>query len=159
MGLRVVPQVWLYPKCRMVKGHQYVRKIWAQTTMPRMCSMSFDDPQLYPEMKRSGLKRPTIEQVRAWNNRPRKRINPRSKAPHKTRRRAQYEDARAEFLKDRYTCAVCHRPDVLEVHHVRGRNGFLLFDTNHFLAVCRLCHISIHANVEESYRLGLMEKR
>lgn len=46
-----------------------------------------------------------------------------------------------------------------DVHHNRGRSGLLLFDTRHWLAVCRQCHDWIGAHPDEAMKLGLLDKR
>ena len=52
----------------------------------------------------------------------------------------------------------CWKP-AREVHHKRGRDGLLLFDSRHFLAVCRVHHRRIHDNPAEAMRLGFMEEQ
>lgn len=41
-----------------------------------------------------------------------------------------------------------------EVHHRRGRNGLLLVDVRHWLAVCPACHAWIHAHPAEARAKG-----
>lgn len=45
-----------------------------------------------------------------------------------------------------------------DVHHKFGREGLMLFDTRHWLAVCRTCHGWIHAHPTASKMLGLIGK-
>jgi len=108
-------------------------------------------------VKRTGLKRPTLEQVRAWQNRPKTPIK-RVSAKHKSKLNIYYKQ-REKFLKARPFCEVDGCKNVsTDVHHRRGRGPFLLVEST-WLSCCRGCHIVIHANVAESIRLGYMETR
>lgn len=46
-----------------------------------------------------------------------------------------------------------------EIHHVAGRNGFLLFDPRNFKATCSKCHHWIGEHPMEAEKLGLIKKR
>ena len=56
------------------------------------------------------------------------------------------------FKRDRPVCEICPRIfnrcafRTEDVHHVKGRDGLLLFHTKYFVAVCRGCHAWIHDN-------------
>jgi hypothetical protein len=108
-------------------------------------------------MKRTGLKRPTLEQVRAWQNRPKKPIKKVS-TKHKSKLNIYYKQREA-FMRRQIFCTIpnCINP-ATDVHHVKGRGPFLL-DESTWRAVCRGCHISIHANVARSIELGYIIPR
>lgn len=59
----------------------------------------------------------------------------------------EYARLRDEYLKVYPACEVreCHNKSN-QIHHVNGREGEKLTDTNFFLAVCPDCHTKIHAN-------------
>lgn len=44
-----------------------------------------------------------------------------------------------------------------DVHHVRGREGLLLFDIRFWLPVCRKCHNWIHSNPKKAQSLELLQ--
>lgn len=46
-----------------------------------------------------------------------------------------------------------------ETHHRRGKLGWLLIDTRHWLPVCNPCHRWIHDHPEEARKLGLLAPR
>lgn len=112
-------------------------------------------------LKRTRLKRPTIEQVRAWERKPRKRI------PVKSQKRRREELARAEVAvaaraRDGGCVArglvpdhVCAGP--LDPHEVIPRSawpgGHLVLDNVRTL--CRAAHEWVHANERAAHRLGL----
>lgn len=45
----------------------------------------------------------------------------------------------------------------VDIHHVHGRDGLLLFDVRYWLAVCRPCHNWIHAHPKQARELGLLK--
>ena len=47
----------------------------------------------------------------------------------------------------------------VEAHHVKGRVGPLLTDTEWMMHVCRPCHEHAHANPAEAYDLGWLARR
>lgn len=53
--------------------------------------------------------------------------------------RKLYERARLVFLALHPRCEKCGAP-ATEVHHMAGREGWLLVWLKHFMAVCRRCH-------------------
>ena len=69
--------------------------------------------------------------------------------PVSTKRAAQnalYRKAKAQYLEEHINCGVCKVIGKLDIHHLFGRRGELLYDKTKFLAVCRDCHNEIHAN-------------
>lgn len=44
-----------------------------------------------------------------------------------------------------------------EIHHIKGRSGKLLNDTNHWLGVCRDCHRWIHDHPNAARKLGVLQ--
>lgn len=61
--------------------------------------------------------------------------------------------------KNKGIVMVNEAPPSVEIHHVRGRVGALLNDTNFWMAVSREGHDAIHQNPKRSYELGYMKKR
>ena len=47
----------------------------------------------------------------------------------------------------------------LDIHHMKGRTGELLTNTEFFLPVCRMCHMFITDNPEIARDLGLDKSR
>ena len=79
------------------------------------------------------------------------------------RRDADYRAARTEvFLRADGMCEMftpaCSRVGV-EAHHVRGRVGRLLTDTEWLMWVCRECHDYAHAHPAVSYEKGWLVRR
>lgn len=63
-------------------------------------------------------------------------------------------------------CAICkvRRPADLprvakDVHHVRGRDGLLLFDVRYWRSACRRCHEWVQANPEKARLLGMLASK
>jgi hypothetical protein len=46
-----------------------------------------------------------------------------------------------------------------DTHHVRGKDGMLLFDVRWFMSVCRWAHTWIDAHRDEARKLGLLANR
>lgn len=97
---------------------------------------------------------------------PMKRIAPMSERMKS--RNAEYRKVRDAFLKEYPFCGACGFIQNLnrrgahyatEVHHLNGRAGKLITDTDKFLSVCRPAHIWIDANREKARELGLLCKR
>lgn len=62
-----------------------------------------------------------------------------------------------DYLKGRLRCERCQKwTNKLDVHHSRGKNGSLRYDTRFFIAVCRPCHTWIDNNRAEARKLGLL---
>lgn len=78
-----------------------------------------------------------------------------SKKPDK---RALYLKLRRQFLKGK-VCECCCQPDPLDVHHSRGRRGPLLTATQHWIALCRVCHRFVHDNPSWARAQGLLCKQ
>ncbi len=63
-------------------------------------------------------------------------------------------------------CGVCHKIPGFnhrlhfrdDTHHIRGKDGLLLFDVRWFISVCRKGHSWIDANRDEARKLGLLAK-
>lgn len=120
-------------------------------------------------IQRTPLVAPTIEQVRAWESRPRKPIG-RNSQPAKVGRRARREEAalaagRAQTIErsgdwcEGPPIIGVHRGDrhpALHVHHVlpRGRGG--KHAPSNLLHVCPDLHTWIHAWPAEAEALGLL---
>jgi len=73
----------------------------------------------------------------------------------------KYKKLRIKFLSDKSVChAKIHECSLraTEIHHKKGRGKYLL-DITTWLPVCRNCHNWIENNPEDSYELGLSQKR
>jgi len=76
-------------------------------------------------------------------------------------RLSRYYKIQREFLRENTVCAVCWMVErvvrlATEVHHARGRNGKLLFDTRYFIASCRGHRMWPHDNPKRARGLGLL---
>lgn len=79
-------------------------------------------------------------------------------------RKTEYKKARLEFLETHDVCQVnlpgCLVPypiddkSALQVHHMAGREGDLLFDKSKFLCVCNNCHRWITDHSREAIENG-----
>jgi len=81
-------------------------------------------------------------------------------AKQKTRD-AIYVKVRREYLRIHRHCRVCTivfgvSMRSSEIHHMRGRNGSLLWDTRYFAPTCRACREWPHDNPELARKLGLL---
>ena len=47
------------------------------------------------------------------------------------------------------------RQPTQDIHHVRGREGLLLFDVRYYKAACRKCHDWVKDHPKEAQQLGL----
>jgi len=111
----------------------------------------------------------------AWNRRtPLKRKSGFKRKPYKWKRTplkatsekqqdrlAKYRKARAPYLRSHRWCRVCKEIFGVairstEVHHIRGRNGPLLWDTRFFAATCRSHRMWPHDNPIEARAVGLL---
>ena len=72
------------------------------------------------------------------------------------RRMEVYHAIRDLYLKPNGAVRVCSRCGraASDVHHKAGREGLLLFDVRHWMAVCRPCHTWIHAHPKEAAQRG-----
>lgn len=84
------------------------------------------------------------------------------KSKKKKEREDRYYKIQNEFLHGK-NCAICeavkgHIVPAIEVHHIAGRGGDLMFDVTNFLPTCRQCREWPHRNPIEASRLGFMPK-
>lgn len=75
----------------------------------------------------------------------------------------QYKPAKKDFLEDNPECMV-KRPGcrfhATQVHHGKGKTGYLLFAKDYFIAVCDgPCHTWVEEHPEEAKLLSLSFKR
>ncbi len=95
---------------------------------------------------------------------PMRRTPLRKVSKSQARRIAKYRPIAHGFLLAHPICGICLvrggevRPST-EIHHIRGRNGPLLFDTRFFCASCRACRLWPHDNKEEARKLGVLAER
>lgn len=73
-----------------------------------------------------------------------------------------YSVLRKQFLESNPECQarlkMC-RGEATDVHHMAGRVGEMLLDTDSWLPVCRPCHLFIESHPEQAKQLGLSESR
>lgn len=108
-------------------------------------------------MKRSLLPKPTLEQVRAWQRKPRKPI-PRISAKGKKLKSEMGRLGKA-FLKSHPRCVIFPHLKSTVIHHRRGRIGKNLLDQSTWMAVSREGHDTIHSNTGWAYMKGYMVNR
>lgn len=112
-------------------------------------------------MKRTPLKRKTPlrvdpEKVRAWKERSKTKIQPRS---HKRRtQEVAYGNLRTDFLRRHPICPVTGAKSS-EVHHSARRSGQWLNLQRYWIAVSREGHRWIEENGKEAEKLGFMTPR
>lgn len=71
-----------------------------------------------------------------------------------------YYALRATFLKLRPYCEIfepCCTRKATEIHHVNGRNGDRLLDSQWFLPACRACHSFIHDRPKYAREMGFLK--
>lgn len=123
-------------------------------------------------LKRTALKPPTVEQLRAWNNRDRKPID-RGSPPARVGRKMKREQA-ALALGRAVTIArsggFCEGPEAVgvhpasphgatHVHHVLSRARGGTHDPSNLLHLCTQLHGWAHANPRAATELGLLASR
>jgi hypothetical protein len=103
-----------------------------------------------------------------WSCQSRYSIKPTNKplAPRSKKRASQekeYSAKRKIFMLDNLICqanisGLCttHSTDV---HHIKGRSGDLLLDTNEWMSVCRACHMWIETHPVEATELGFRKSK
>lgn len=73
-----------------------------------------------------------------------------------------YSVLRKQFLEANPECEaklkMC-RGEATDIHHTRGRVGEKLLDTDHWLAVCRPCHLWLESHPVAAKQMGLSESR
>jgi len=55
---------------------------------------------------------------------------------------------REVYRREGYACALCERPDVIHVHHVRSRSLGGGNDLGNLIALCPVCHAIAHGEYE-----------
>jgi 5-methylcytosine-specific restriction endonuclease McrA len=53
---------------------------------------------------------------------------------------------RAVYRREGYACALCERPDVIHIHHVRPRSLGGTNDMDNLIALCPVCHAIAHGD-------------
>lgn len=123
-------------------GRRYCKYCWSKQTMT--------------VVKTKGVaKRPLT------TNKPRKPIAHRS--PKRAKQEREYLKERTAFLLSSQQCQaklpnICTRK-ATEVHHKKGRIGYLLTYVPFWLPVCRSCHEWIENNPNEAKELGFSMNR
>lgn len=111
------------------------------------------------------------EKLKAWRERSiqKQRDNPKPRAPIRkvTAKRAkanrEYSTARLIHLEAHPFCERCLRDGqqiiATDIHHLAGRDGERLIDSENFLSTCRTCHEWLHAHPQEAKQLGYSRTR
>ena len=69
----------------------------------------------------------------------------------------RYTAQRKKYLADHPECECkCGRPSI-DIHHKAGRIGYRLLFEGDWLAVCRPCHVWIHAHPSQSRAQGFLK--
>ena len=113
-----------------------------------------------------------IETTKAWQERSRQRAREapqkkRKPLPKRTEKRAaqerEYSERRKIYLEAHPLCERCLADGIqtraTEIHHIRGRDGVRLIDSEEFCAVCMYCHEWIEAHPQEAMALGWSKSR
>lgn len=99
----------------------------------------------------------------AVKEKPKRKIgNPIAPVSKKQKQRvAKYSLVRAEYLYTHPYCEarLCRGARATEIHHLAGKIGDLLTDTDNMIGVCRDCHEWIHLNDAEARDMGLLLSR
>jgi hypothetical protein len=66
----------------------------------------------------------------------------------------EYAKERTLYLKLHPICEVCKNRRTVDIHHKSGREGKLLLNQEHWLAVCRWCHDRIHSLPKWAREMG-----
>lgn len=104
-------------------------------------------------MRKTPLTRKTpMKRGKRPSAKPRPRLRPVSKKRAEEERR--YLKTRPAFLLAHPHCERCKHNLATEVHHRAGREGKLLNDARHFMAVDRGCHNWIQKNPNEARDAG-----
>jgi len=59
---------------------------------------------------------------------------------------------RAVYRREDYACALCERPDVIHIHHVRPRSMGGTNELDNLIALCPVCHAIAHGEYELNYQ-------
>jgi len=110
----------------------------------------FEEPL---QMRRTALRRSTKRM---------KRSKLRKKSKKQIEREKRYWPAQKEVILRDPLCKVClsfgRTTPATEAHHLRGRNGSLLWDTRFMIGTCFWCRMWPHDNKEEARKRGLLCK-
>jgi len=55
---------------------------------------------------------------------------------------------RAVYRREDYACALCERPGVIHVHHVKSRSMGGTNDLDNLIALCPVCHAIAHGEYQ-----------
>jgi len=109
--------------------------------------------------------------LRAWQQRSRDRQRdnpkPRAKIRAVSKKHAaalkEYAARRLIHLEANPHCARCEADGettpATDIHHIKGRDGERLIESENFLALCRYCHEAVHDNPAEAKALGWSQSR
>lgn len=68
----------------------------------------------------------------------------------------EYYLVRAAYLSENPVCENCGERLATEIHHISGRIGKRLNDSEYFMALCGQCHRTIHFRPSEARKKGLL---
>jgi hypothetical protein len=74
----------------------------------------------------------------------------------------EYAKLAKEYLSNHLYCEMklpCCTVVALECHHMKGRDGALLTDTDNFMAACAPCHAWVTENSKQAIEMGLSISR
>lgn len=122
-------------------------------------------PYMQQRLKmKQGLSKTSAEAKREEAPRPlSKATKPIAKvAPKRKEENKEYEKAKKEYLAKNVGCEAQVATDCTglsnDIHHRRGRNAKDdRINPLHFVAVCRKCHLYLHAHPIQAKELGLSE--
>lgn len=85
----------------------------------------------------------------------------RKKSRKQRSREEQYRPIQRAFIESNPWCQICEARGLranpaTEVHHMRGRNGSLLFDTRFFKSSCYACRLWPHEHTVQARELGVL---
>lgn len=141
------------PKKKPCDGCGNDRMIWKNHQGKRFCKQCWS--------AHSAASKPTIKANKSLPRPSQKRIAPRSKKRIKEEK--EYSDKRKPFLINHPLCQA-HLPGICtqhsaDVHHMAGRIGSLYLDEEHWLAVCRSCHMWIETHPREAREMGFSKSK
>lgn len=68
----------------------------------------------------------------------------------------EYGKKRKKFLAARPVCECCKKKPSRDVHHKKRRHSGGLLDETTWCALCRQCHMDVHARPKEAREAGFL---
>ncbi len=76
----------------------------------------------------------------------------------RSRSNRAYSCLRRTYLEQHPKCFRC-KAEATDIHHIMGRSGPFLLDTNFWAGLCRKCHTYVHNNPKLARAEGLLPPR